>query len=66
MQVNPEMVTRLENAGLNFTGKDDTGRRMEVGILTHGTNDSPLFLILFSNNCCFCCIMVIFELISSL
>lgn len=47
MQVNPEMVTRLENAGLTFTGKDDTGRRMEVGIFTHGTNDNPLFLIFF-------------------
>jgi CTP synthase len=24
------MVTRLENAGLSFTGKDETGRRMEI------------------------------------
>ncbi|KAF3450124.1 hypothetical protein FNV43_RR06204 [Rhamnella rubrinervis] len=29
-EVNPEMVTRLEKAGLSFTGKDDTGRRMEI------------------------------------
>lgn len=30
LQVNPEMVVRLEKAGLSFTGKDITGRRMEV------------------------------------
>jgi len=30
MQVNPELVSRLENAGLSFTGKDETGQRMEV------------------------------------
>lgn len=30
LQVNPEMVGRLEKAGLSFTGKDITGRRMEV------------------------------------
>jgi len=30
MQVNPELVARLENAGLSFIGKDETGQRMEV------------------------------------
>ncbi|XP_031392837.1 CTP synthase-like isoform X1 [Punica granatum] len=29
-EVNPEMVTRLERAGLSFTGKDETGQRMEI------------------------------------
>lgn len=29
-EVNPEMVGRLERAGLSFTGKDITGRRMEI------------------------------------
>ncbi|XP_062096453.1 uncharacterized protein LOC133802190 [Humulus lupulus] len=29
-EVNPEMVGRLEKAGLCFTGKDITGRRMEI------------------------------------
>ncbi|XWS62310.1 hypothetical protein CRYUN_Cryun06bG0000200 [Craigia yunnanensis] len=29
-EVNPDMVARLENAGLSFTGKDETGRRMEI------------------------------------
>jgi CTP synthase len=29
-QVNPDMVPEFENAGLQFVGKDDTGRRMEV------------------------------------
>uniref|UniRef100_A0A1D1XJY7 CTP synthase n=1 Tax=Anthurium amnicola TaxID=1678845 RepID=A0A1D1XJY7_9ARAE len=29
-EVNPDMITKLENAGLSFVGKDETGRRMEV------------------------------------
>ncbi|GLT81297.1 hypothetical protein SLA2020_526880 [Shorea laevis] len=29
-EVNPEMVADLENAGLSFTGKDETGQRMEI------------------------------------
>ncbi|KAK6118549.1 hypothetical protein DH2020_047705 [Rehmannia glutinosa] len=29
-EVNPDMVQRLEDAGLSFTGKDETGRRMEI------------------------------------
>lgn len=29
-EVNPEMVPQLEAAGLSFTGKDETGRRMEI------------------------------------
>jgi hypothetical protein len=29
-QVNPDMVPEFEKAGLQFVGKDDTGRRMEV------------------------------------
>ncbi|KAK7346226.1 hypothetical protein VNO80_20741 [Phaseolus coccineus] len=29
-EVNPELVARLENAGLSFTGKDETGQRMEI------------------------------------
>lgn len=28
--MNPEMVDKLEAAGLRFVGKDETGRRMEV------------------------------------
>ncbi|KAF5729254.1 CTP synthase [Tripterygium wilfordii] len=35
-EVNPDMVARLEHAGLSFTGKDETGRRMEiVELLNH-------------------------------
>ena len=30
VQVNPDMISRLESAGLSFVGKDETGRRMEV------------------------------------
>ncbi|XP_011020952.1 PREDICTED: CTP synthase-like isoform X1 [Populus euphratica] len=29
-EVNPDMVSRLEDAGLSFTGKDETGQRMEI------------------------------------
>ncbi|GMI73330.1 CTP synthase 1 [Hibiscus trionum] len=29
-EVNPDMVARLENADLSFTGKDETGQRMEI------------------------------------
>ncbi|RDY04459.1 CTP synthase, partial [Mucuna pruriens] len=29
-EVNPDLVARLENAGLSFTGKDETGLRMEI------------------------------------
>lgn len=32
VQVNPDMVSQLESAGLSFVGKDETGRRMEVCI----------------------------------
>ena len=28
--MNPDYVDRLEQAGLNFIGKDDTGKRMEI------------------------------------
>ncbi|KAK4737337.1 hypothetical protein R3W88_001034 [Solanum pinnatisectum] len=29
-EVNPDMVQQLEDAGLSFTGKDESGRRMEI------------------------------------
>lgn len=29
-EVNPDMISQLENAGLSFTGKDETGQRMEI------------------------------------
>lgn len=29
-EVNPDMIARLENAGLSFTGKDETSQRMEI------------------------------------
>lgn len=35
MQVNPDMVPCLEDAGLSFTGKDETGQRMEVWDFGH-------------------------------
>lgn len=33
VQVNPEMVGILEEAGLKFVGKDESGQRMEVCFL---------------------------------
>ncbi|KAK4285598.1 hypothetical protein QN277_002276 [Acacia crassicarpa] len=29
-EVNPDMISRLENAGLSFVGKDESGSRMEI------------------------------------
>ncbi|XP_028773368.1 CTP synthase isoform X2 [Neltuma alba] len=29
-EVNPDMISQLENAGLSFVGKDETGKRMEI------------------------------------
>ncbi|KAJ4824084.1 CTP synthase 1 [Turnera subulata] len=29
-EVNPEMVSQFENAGLSFVGRDETGQRMEI------------------------------------
>ncbi|KAK9149938.1 hypothetical protein Syun_008247 [Stephania yunnanensis] len=29
-EVNPDMIAQLENAGLTFVGKDETGQRMEI------------------------------------
>ncbi|CAN1328033.1 CTP synthase [Linum perenne] len=29
-EVNPDLVARFEDAGLSFTGKDETGQRMEI------------------------------------
>jgi len=29
-EVNPELVPQIEKAGLNFTGQDETGQRMEI------------------------------------
>jgi len=37
VQVNPDMVSQLESAGLSFVGKDETGSRMEVCIYLHET-----------------------------
>ncbi|KAJ8449018.1 hypothetical protein Cgig2_004073 [Carnegiea gigantea] len=38
--VNPEMVPQLESAGMSFTGKDETGQRMEIIELP----DHPFFI----------------------
>jgi len=32
VQVNPNMISKLENVGLSFVGRDETGQRMEVSI----------------------------------
>ncbi|XP_044509737.1 CTP synthase-like isoform X2 [Mangifera indica] len=66
-EVNPDMISTFENAGLSFTGKDETGRRMEIVELPNhpyyiGTQfhpefisrpgkPSPLFLGLIAASC---------------
>ncbi|KAL5732039.1 CTP synthase (glutamine hydrolyzing) [Ranunculus cassubicifolius] len=66
-EVNPEMIARLESAGLSFVGKDETGQRMEIvelgshpfyiGVQFHPEyksrpgNPSPLFLGLIAASC---------------
>lgn len=42
VQVNPELVPRLEREGLKFVGRDESGRRMEVG----GKGVLPLWCVL--------------------
>lgn len=36
LQVNPDVIVVLEERGLKFVGKDETGRRMEVYFLYSG------------------------------
>lgn len=33
LQVNPNLVNALEEGGLKFVGRDETGERMEVNFL---------------------------------
>lgn len=33
MQVNPDVIGTLEEGGLKFVGKDESGKRMEVSFL---------------------------------
>lgn len=39
-EVNPDYVETLENAGMNFVGRDDSGKRMEILEL----KDHPFFV----------------------
>jgi len=41
-EVNPDKVNELENMGLRFVGKDDSGTRMEIAEL--GRDVHPFFL----------------------
>ena len=47
LQVNPDMVERLEKAGLSFAAKDETGKRMEVCFFF---NPSKIYLSPFAAN----------------
>ena len=42
-QINPSLVPRLEEAGLHFSGKDDSGIRAEVIELDPARFDHPFF-----------------------
>lgn len=37
MQVNPNVIVSLEEHGLKFVGKDESGKRMEVGFTASRT-----------------------------
>lgn len=43
-EINPELVGKLEEAGLHFVGKDETGERMEIFEL----KDHPFFVGMYS------------------
>lgn len=43
-EVNPEYIKQLEEAGMLFVGKDDTGERMEIMELDSSLFDHPYFV----------------------
>lgn len=43
-EVNPDLVPRLEEAGLQFVGRDETGERMEILELTSQPADHPFYV----------------------
>ncbi len=43
-EVNPDLVPKLEAAGLQFVGKDETGQRMEILELADNPPDHPFFV----------------------
>ncbi|KAG2488432.1 hypothetical protein HYH03_012939 [Edaphochlamys debaryana] len=43
-EVNPDLVPKLEAAGMQFVGRDETGERMEILELTNQPADHPYFV----------------------
>lgn len=43
-EVNPEMVSQIEEAGLLFVGRDETGERMEVVELQDNPSGHPFYV----------------------
>uniref|UniRef100_A0A7S0RRZ8 CTP synthase n=1 Tax=Chlamydomonas leiostraca TaxID=1034604 RepID=A0A7S0RRZ8_9CHLO len=43
-EVNPELVPRLEEQGLMFVGRDETGERMEILELASNPSDHPYYV----------------------
>jgi len=43
-EVNPDMVAQLEEAGMQFVGRDETGERMEILELVDNPSDHPYFV----------------------
>jgi CTP synthase (UTP-ammonia lyase) len=43
-EVNPEMVSKLEEEGLLFVGRDETGERMEVVELQDNPSGHPFYV----------------------
>jgi CTP synthase len=43
-EVNPEMVSKIEEQGLLFVGRDETGERMEVVELQENPSGHPFYV----------------------
>lgn len=65
MQVNPELVARLENAGLSFTGKDETGQRMEVWTVSYDFFNCYMHILCLFALLCYRLLSYLTTLISS-
>lgn len=52
--MNPDMVAQLEQAGLSFTGKDETGQRMEVGF-----SENRIMVADTCSSCCKSCTFIV-------
>eukprot|EP00967_Tisochrysis_lutea_P067927 scaffold88855_cov26-Tisochrysis_lutea.AAC.1 len=43
-EVNPDVVQQIEDAGMQFVGRDETGERMEILELVDNPSDHPYYV----------------------